>query len=782
MNEHEQRWWDLPAVVLLMIAILTSGIRLQETNWAPDLYRLEFLLFFSYALGLALGVSRFRERGVFWLALAYSLLIVGWQLSLTVVGEDFTTGERLLLMLARLVHAMITLLGNHPITDPILFLGSMFTLYWLCSLIAAYQLVRSGNPWVPLLIAGLALAVVDYFHPTLESRFRYSGMYALMVLILMGRLYFLRSRQAWYRKDVTLEAEVGYDLTRSVLVGALVLVLLAWNLPRAVSASTPGTKQNKELQASLEKLRGRFSNAVAGLQGTYSNEAPLAFLNELELGTSVSVSDDVVFIVTASGFSPSGMRFYWRGRTYDEYQNGQWRNSLPERRSVGSQAWPFEASLYRGRQDLDFSFVFKEPYTRTLFLPNYPLSVDTPTEVGYSPAAGGNVDIVSVEAVPSVRAEETVKVTARLAAPNVALLQEKDREYPSWVTRQYLQLPLDFPPAIRDLAQQITQDQPTTYDKVMAVTQYLRDNITYAGEIEVPPQGKDAIEWFLFDYKKGFCYYYATAEVLMLRSVGIPARMAVGFAQGDASNSTYTVRRKDSHAWPEVFFPEVGWVEFEPTVSQPLGILPTGLESAAAETNPADNTPPEDLPSLNDLKGRDLKDIEDVNLGGGGAARTNALPWVLGVIGILAALGTFTWAFVLPPATRLAVLAFPVHLEFFFSRRGWAVPAWLVMWSRWSRLSPIERQFVNVTWMLRVLGQTSQPGMTPAEHVALLVETRPEMAEKSAELLQEVHTELYSPRRGDLGRARRAIWSLWGAVLRARLEFLQEPGAGGRFG
>jgi len=76
--------------------------------------------------------------------------------------------------------------------------------------------------------------------------------------------------------------------------------------------------------------------------------------------------------------------------------------------------------------------------------------------------------------------------------------------------------------------------------------------------------------------KQGFCNYYATAEVILLRSVGIPARLAVGYAQGDNVDDPllYTVRQRDAHAWPEVYFPGVGWVEFEPTASQPTLVRP----------------------------------------------------------------------------------------------------------------------------------------------------------------------------------------------------------------
>jgi transglutaminase-like putative cysteine protease len=98
-----------------------------------------------------------------------------------------------------------------------------------------------------------------------------------------------------------------------------------------------------------------------------------------------------------------------------------------------------------------------------------------------------------------------------------------------------------------------------------------------------PATPENTLEWVLFEYKKAYCVYYATSEILMLRSLGIPARMAVGFSQGagfsekediiedDRVARRFLVREKNAHAWPEVYFPGIGWVEFEPTESAPPG-------------------------------------------------------------------------------------------------------------------------------------------------------------------------------------------------------------------
>ena len=161
----------------------------------------------------------------------------------------------------------------------------------------------------------------------------------------------------------------------------------------------------------------------------------------------------------------------------------------------------------------------------------------------------------------------------------MASLRQAGTEYPEWITERYLQLPENITPRTMQLARDITAGLETPYDKTLAITEYLRNTIEYSETITEPlPINQEPIDWFLFDIRKGFCNYYATSQVILLRAVGIPARIAFGYAQGEIieGTSSYSVRELDAHAWPEVYFPTLGWVEFEPTVSQPDLAPPSG--------------------------------------------------------------------------------------------------------------------------------------------------------------------------------------------------------------
>ena len=146
---------------------------------------------------------------------------------------------------------------------------------------------------------------------------------------------------------------------------------------------------------------------------------------------------------------------------------------------------------------------------------------------------------------------------------------------------------------------EITTAYHNPYDKAAAITNYLRSEIEYAPSVSFPEGTVDRLEYFLFEGKQGFCNYYASAEVLMLRSVGVPARLAVGFAQGEPNlqRTFYTVRERDAHAWPEVYFPGYGWIEFEPTGNQaPIERLLEREEQPDVSLDPAINpSNPEEL-------------------------------------------------------------------------------------------------------------------------------------------------------------------------------------------
>lgn len=149
-----------------------------------------------------------------------------------------------------------------------------------------------------------------------------------------------------------------------------------------------------------------------------------------------------------------------------------------------------------------------------------------------------------------------------------------EQKYRQFVYSNYVYMPTDLYKRISSLAIDITVTANATnnFEKVLSIQNYLSQNYTYNLNPPPIPDNIDFVEHFLFNSKEGYCTYYASAMVLMLRSIGIPARYVEGYlVQGDGINSEGVYKRtvldSDAHAWPEVYFDGVGWLPFEPTVT-----------------------------------------------------------------------------------------------------------------------------------------------------------------------------------------------------------------------
>jgi transglutaminase-like putative cysteine protease len=148
------------------------------------------------------------------------------------------------------------------------------------------------------------------------------------------------------------------------------------------------------------------------------------------------------------------------------------------------------------------------------------------------------------------------------------------------VDPRYLQLPNYVDARIPALAQQITENEPTSFRKASAIERYLSTTYGYTLQLPLVPP-KDPVANFLFQRKMGHCEYFASSMAVMLRTLGIPSRVVNGFRGGlyNDITGTYIVRARDAHSWVEAYFPEYGWYTFDPT--------PGGAQPAAGAMNRA---------------------------------------------------------------------------------------------------------------------------------------------------------------------------------------------------
>lgn len=190
-----------------------------------------------------------------------------------------------------------------------------------------------------------------------------------------------------------------------------------------------------------------------------------------------------------------------------------------------------------------------------------------------------------------------VEGTTSLASPSE--LRDASMEYPDWVLERYLQLPDTITSRTDDKVREIIAGDDSAYDKAKSIEQFLRNNITYDTAVDAPPDGREVVDYLLFDNPRGYCEHYATAMTVMLRTQGIPARVASGYAPGDFTEELgkYVYLQSNAHAWVEVYFPGYGWIPFEPTVTESL--VPLGEEAIAESDDDAVPEPelsPTDVP------------------------------------------------------------------------------------------------------------------------------------------------------------------------------------------
>jgi transglutaminase-like putative cysteine protease len=473
-------------------------------------------------------------------------------------------------------------------------------------------------------------------------------------------------------------------------------------------------------------------------------------------------------------------RYYWRGRVYDHFSNGQWYMTGTTRREFSPLDAGIPVSDAEGKIVRRFAFSAGESRFSLIYAPAEPVWISRPATYLTTPA-GANDDVVTWNVSTVLQPGETYQVDAILNNPNIEQLREAGTEYPEWVTDKYLQLPEDFSPRIAALALEVTADTETPYDKTAAVTRYLRNAIEYAPGIPAPPRNADTLEWVLFEHRQAYCVYYATAEVLMLRSLGIPARMAVGFAQGQGttggpafagadegfSPNTFTVRKLDAHAWPEVYFPGIGWVEFEPTGNQPTLNRPAALQPESNDNsglNPGDALLSDD--QLPNFREDDLIPLSDPGNENSPIADTLALlPYLIPLLIALAALTVFL-------SRRYAVPArIPVLIRTTIERSGAQTPKWVLNWERWVTLSPIEKAFESVNFGLRRLKAPAPVHATPIERARALTNLLPQVEIQVKTLLDEHQTSLYTSRTADVSQARRAAFQLRIQVIAAIVRY-----------
>ena len=771
MQIVKSRIGDLFTHVCLLGALMSIAWRLEATDWVPGLDRIGYLIFFGYILGVLLGISRFKPVFVIFLTAAYTAVGVTWQ-AVTVI-ESQTMGIRELLVTAnqRFSDALFSFINNLPVEDPILFYIVLGVLLWLTAVGAAYLFIKKKSPWLPLLLSVVYLLIIDYFPPFDEHPGRYLLFFVLITIILIGRIWYLQREEQWISRGYRIDSETGFNILKSIAFSSLVVVLISWNIPAITNMFVPGSETRTNMSELWIETRSRISNMFASLEAPFFSATDF-YEDSMRLGSNIPVGNETLFLVHVPNRDKVDLRFYWRGHSFDTYQNGEWFNTFNGREQAFGSLLATDSDPYIGRKPIELEFDLRAGLSKTFYLPMLPASIDKNAfMVGYETFGSDETDMMSIQPVSPMHKGDSYTATVYASQPTVTQLRQSGTGYPEWITDHYLQLPDDFPERIRSLASQIVSDSnaATPYDEVAAINYYLRTEIAYEPLLALPPQTREPIDWMLFDSRIGFCNYYATAEVLMLRSIGVPARFAAGYAQGEpVGDSYYNVRVRDSHAWPEVYFPGVGWVEFEPTAAQPVRDLPLG-QAASQERN---STTIENIPGL--LTGSEPpKDIDAFldNEGAGYASRSQFL-WVKQWLWLFILL-FFVGTIVLVQKTILTPrrLTIPGVAKKGMHKAGLDVPRWLSVWSDYADLKPIQKMEAHLSWLIRRNGIEYGPGATLKEKFKPVQRVIPTLTDDMNQFISLFYADQYGLSTTDFAQVKQTYRRVRKALLQYWLQY-----------
>jgi hypothetical protein len=774
MQKEFRRWFDIPSVLLLSAAISLASLRMVVTEWLPDLELVTSLTRFGLFIGFSLGYSRFKMHGISFFAFAYSLVIYPWQIYRR-VSPYLPFEARLAEMISRIQLSFADLFAQKTVQDPILDLMFIGALFWIAALFASIALTRYQNGLAALLPGTVLILTIQYNDQQFDNPIWITGLYFLFAFLLLARLGYLAKHTEWQEKKVFVEPDARFRVNTLNSIAAIVLLLVTWNLPSRVADWKAIQRWWERRSLAFENTRENISNFFFAVDNATRVEDNLFYGAYLPLGERSLQGDYPVAIVQVpDDLAKEPPRYYWRLRSYDTYENGGW-SSVEESQTAKLGARALLQEPIEGYPTTSaFLFTNKMDQTFNLLMPSQSESVNLRSVIIYAPISEDARDLSLVRAAREMDEDKEYTVNAAPPAPTVIELQAAGEKYPAWVRQRYLQLPTNLPNTLFALAHEITVDANSPYEKAQLITAYLRKTITYSDTIPAPPVGRDPLEWFLFTWQEGYCNYSASAEVLLLRAVGVPSRLVVGFAQGqNVKSDTYVVFQKDAHAWVEVYFPGIGWVEFEPTGNQTALIRPQG-ESIAAAREDADRA--EGV--LNDAGGRSLFPddmqlldkldllVERVSVGGKEKAPQSELFWGMIVLATVVAFFGI-WLLNRKQAFLTRALRQVVHL---YDRNQRTLPQWVSRWLIWQEARPMERAFHAVNRSLRWLGADLPRHLTSIERAELLQAELPEAGDAIATLLHEHEKTLFSPESGELEKAQRAARKITWLALKKRLQ------------
>ena len=686
-------WAPTPSLVpVMLLAVLTALILTRVPLWTAALL----------PVGLLIGAG-----------------VIIWQLTAAPPEELRIASDAELFR--RLGDWLLAARTEGISVDPLPFATGLMIAAWLSGLLAGWVFFRYRNFWGVFALGALGLLSNLTFLP--EQASVYLGIYLFTGLLLVGWVQSVRARQRWDAEGRVYDGHLGILTASDTSAVALVALVIAFLLPVGGQWG-PANSFYNFTRAPLVHWEEDFNRLFAGLparkplpyriwgdalafQGTINpTDTPVLQVNStvplywkarsyatythegwLSEGT---VLKEPGWQPEHSAASPQQERFNVTFEVIPRYDS---RSLFAGGQAIGAnrdvRIETFDSPRYVIDPHLDAAIDglpqtleqavdgVRSTVAADIFASDGDIAAAIPSNFVLDAVArdeeGHVVNAVLAEIVPAepdvlaVRAAggnadagEPYQLTTSVSSAEPDDLRSAGTDYAPWVWARYGQLPDDMPPRVAELARNITAGADNPYDQAKAVESWLKTNLTYNLSIDPPPFGVDGVDHFLFESREGYSEYFGSAMTVLMRSLGVPARMTTGYTTGkliDGGN-LYLVSDHHSHGWSEVYFPGYGWIPFEPTPGKQIPIVVPPEEQARRAGLISGGTDTEDLPCEieEDCEELDAQlSADEVRPPEGAAARwqsaaRDALPWVISVAAValaLAAAGWMVWRWLL---------------------------------------------------------------------------------------------------------------------------------------
>lgn len=570
---------DFEALAIAFGLLLFPILALNMADWTDGLLILLPVSAIALLVSHLLARSGFSEGYALLLALLYGFATI-ITIHLIALPGELSPAERLTEMTQRIrLWATDVSLGE-PGSENLVFAMALSVLFWVLAHNIIWHVIRLDRVWRAIIPPGFLLVIVNLAYVGDANLEIYMLGFMFFALLLVVHNYTRTREYEWRHQRLRFSKRIHRGFIYTGIIIAAVVLLITQFLP--VGGQEDDWEQFEDFLSSdpVSAITDLWSRVFADLDGRGIATADYYGGDRLDLTGAVQLSDDPVMQVRVAGINPTTNRLYWRSTAFDTYDGRGWEHQRRLQASKNDEGMRFNPGDYNARQDVTQQFEMFIRASSLVHILAEPRSVDdivvqaelncVDPNTTNCVNEGRESDIAIIRARTPLRSGDDYSAVSSISVATAEQLQNAGTAYPTWVTDAYLQGDNLLSDRARAIAEGVVRSTGVTtpYDTAKAIESYLR-TIEYDETIPAPGFGQDPIDYFLFELERGYCTYYATTMVMMLRSQGIPARMASGFAQGEYQGaSTYLVKENDAHTWVEVYFPGYGWVNFEPTADE----------------------------------------------------------------------------------------------------------------------------------------------------------------------------------------------------------------------